>query len=105
MHLRHASFAGSPVSRHHTDDAGATPSPNRWKRSRGWTRWATIRLRSPQGANKASLAWGRLMKRPIQRMWRDLEVASRHQTLGYDLGRKICARSMLGVGDPVTAIF
>jgi hypothetical protein len=34
-----------------------------------------------------------------------MEVASRHQTLGYDLAREIYARAVLGVGDPVTTIF
>jgi 3-hydroxy-9,10-secoandrosta-1,3,5(10)-triene-9,17-dione monooxygenase len=45
------------------------------------------------------------LERPIQRVWRDMEVASRHQILGYDLAREIFARSVLGVGDPVTSMF
>lgn len=45
------------------------------------------------------------LDRPIQRIWRDLEVASRHQLIGYDLAREVYAHGVLGLGDPVTAMF
>jgi alkylation response protein AidB-like acyl-CoA dehydrogenase len=47
-------------------------------------------------------ARGFALSNPVQRIWRDLETASRHPMLSTDLGREIYARSLLGIDEQVT---
>jgi alkylation response protein AidB-like acyl-CoA dehydrogenase len=47
-------------------------------------------------------ARGFALSNPVQRIWRDLETATRHPMLSTDLGREIYARSMLSIEEPVT---
>jgi hypothetical protein len=48
-------------------------------------------------------ARGFALSNPVQRIWRDLETATRHPMLSTDLGRELYARSMLSIEEPVTA--
>jgi 3-hydroxy-9,10-secoandrosta-1,3,5(10)-triene-9,17-dione monooxygenase len=41
---------------------------------------------------------------PIQRIWRDLETATRHQLLSPDLGREIYGRAVLGIAEQVAPV-
>jgi len=45
---------------------------------------------------------GFALDRPVQRIWRDLEVASRHYMLNTDLSREIYGRALLGIEPQVT---
>ena len=47
-------------------------------------------------------ARGFALSNPIQRIWRDLETATRHPMLSTDLGRELYARSMLSIDEPIT---
>lgn len=40
---------------------------------------------------------------PLQRIWRDSEVASRHALVNPEIGAEIYGRALLGVADRVTA--
>lgn len=41
---------------------------------------------------------------PLQRIWRNIEVAARHAVASPDLNREIYARSLLGISEQVTAM-
>jgi hypothetical protein len=43
--------------------------------------------------------------RPLQRIWRNLEVASRHPALAFDLGREIYANALLGIDEEITPLY
>jgi 3-hydroxy-9,10-secoandrosta-1,3,5(10)-triene-9,17-dione monooxygenase len=45
---------------------------------------------------------GFALSNPVQRIWRDLEAAARHQLLSHDLSREIYARSLLGIEEQVS---
>jgi 3-hydroxy-9,10-secoandrosta-1,3,5(10)-triene-9,17-dione monooxygenase len=47
-------------------------------------------------------ARGFSLSNPVQRIWRDVETASRHPMLSTELGREIYARAMLKIEKPVT---
>lgn len=47
-------------------------------------------------------ARGFALVNPVQRIWRDVETATRHPMLSTDLGREIYARSLLGIEEQVT---
>ncbi|MFF7309135.1 acyl-CoA dehydrogenase family protein [Streptomyces sp. NPDC008137] len=38
---------------------------------------------------------------PVQRIWRDLETASRHGLLNYEFGQEVYSRSLLGIEEPI----
>jgi len=42
---------------------------------------------------------------PLQRIWRDLEVITRHGLVNVNLSREIYARALLGIGEQVTPLF
>ncbi|MQA16970.1 MAG: oxidoreductase [Pseudonocardiaceae bacterium] len=42
---------------------------------------------------------------PLQRIWRDLEIAARHGLVNVDLGREIYGRALLGITDQVSPMF
>ncbi|MFF0284466.1 acyl-CoA dehydrogenase family protein [Rhodococcus aetherivorans] len=41
---------------------------------------------------------------PLQRIWRDLETASRHGNINMDLGREVYARALLGIEEQVAPV-
>jgi 3-hydroxy-9,10-secoandrosta-1,3,5(10)-triene-9,17-dione monooxygenase len=42
---------------------------------------------------------------PLQRIWRDLEVATRHQLVASDVSREVYGRALLGIDEQVTPLF
>jgi alkylation response protein AidB-like acyl-CoA dehydrogenase len=42
---------------------------------------------------------------PLQRIWRDMEIISRHGLLNVGLGREIYGRALLGIEDQVSPMF
>ncbi|MDX3641556.1 hypothetical protein [Streptomyces sp. MB09-02B] len=38
---------------------------------------------------------------PVQRIWRDLETASRHGLLNYEFGQELYSHSLLGIEEPI----
>ncbi|RFA08543.1 hypothetical protein B7R54_04360 [Subtercola boreus] len=49
-------------------------------------------------------AGGFASSNPIQRQWRDLEVAGRHGATNYDIGREIYSKALLGLDEQVTSL-
>jgi alkylation response protein AidB-like acyl-CoA dehydrogenase len=41
---------------------------------------------------------------PLQRIWRDLEVASRHQMVASDVSREVYGRALLGIEEQITPL-
>jgi hypothetical protein len=41
---------------------------------------------------------------PIQRAWRDLELASRHGLASYEVGQELYARPLLGITEPIAPL-
>jgi alkylation response protein AidB-like acyl-CoA dehydrogenase len=41
---------------------------------------------------------------PIQRAWRDLEMASRHGLASYEVGQELYARALLGITEPIAPL-
>jgi 3-hydroxy-9,10-secoandrosta-1,3,5(10)-triene-9,17-dione monooxygenase len=41
---------------------------------------------------------------PIQRVWRDLETASRHGLLSYEVGLELYSRALLGIEEPIAPL-
>jgi alkylation response protein AidB-like acyl-CoA dehydrogenase len=41
---------------------------------------------------------------PIERVWRDLETASRHGLLSYEMGQEMFSRALLGMDEQISAI-
>ncbi|MEY9934059.1 3-hydroxy-9,10-secoandrosta-1,3,5(10)-triene-9,17-dione monooxygenase [Catenulispora sp. GP43] len=44
------------------------------------------------------------LDQPVQQIWRNIEVASRHQLISYGLSREVYARSLFGAPTQVTAL-
>jgi alkylation response protein AidB-like acyl-CoA dehydrogenase len=41
---------------------------------------------------------------PLQRIWRDLEVCSRHAVVNAEISKELYGRALLGVQEQVTAL-
>ncbi|MFG2887316.1 hypothetical protein ACGFYV_34370 [Streptomyces sp. NPDC048297] len=44
------------------------------------------------------------LDQPVQQIWRNIEVASRHQLISFDLSREVYARSLFGMPTQVTPL-
>jgi alkylation response protein AidB-like acyl-CoA dehydrogenase len=44
------------------------------------------------------------LNQPIQQIWRNVEVASRHSHLSYGISREVYAHALLGLEEQVTAL-
>ncbi|WP_250004557.1 acyl-CoA dehydrogenase family protein [Actinoplanes sp. M2I2] len=42
---------------------------------------------------------------PLQRIWRDVEVATRHQMVASDVSREVYGRALLGIEEQITPLF